>query len=320
VAAFRLFVAVDVSAEVRRALDEALRPLRELAPGARWTAPEKWHLTLQFLGGVDAQRLGELAQGLGQAALASHPFALQLSGAGTFGRPGHDTVLWAGAAEGALPLERLARGVGAVLAPLGFPPEARPFAPHLTLARAQDGRRGDPHLAAVAAALRGWKGPTCTVDRLVLYESTPAGAYLSRLAARLPSWRFVPHTAEVKVELEADSEAGLFSAATGAFAELLSGAPGVAGRSVDREVEVHGADPVARWVAFWDELVFLSETVPGIPRRCRVTSLGPEGMRAVVEVAVDAPLETPVKAATLHDANFTPGADGPWRAAVVLDV
>jgi 2'-5' RNA ligase len=320
VATLRLFVAVDVSSGMRRALDEALRPTRRLAPDARWTVPEKWHLTLCFLGAVDESRLPELGTGLAQAAAAGQPFTLQLSGAGTFGGAGHASVLWAGVETGAPMLARLAGAVGAAFTPLGFPPDVRPFAPHLTLARARDGRRGDPHLPAVAAALLHWKSPTCTVERLVLYESTPAGAYVERLAARLPSWRFVPHTAEVKLELEAPTEAGLFSAATGAFAELLSGVTGAEGPSVTREVEARGGDAVARWVAFWDELVFLSETVPGIPVRCTVKGLGPGCVRAEVDVATALPLKTPVKAATLHGARCAEDADGTWRAAMVLDV
>lgn len=316
----RLFVAVDVSTEVQRALDAALRPLRRLAPDARWTAQGKWHLTLQFLGAVDEARLPGLAHGLEAASSSTNAFTLRLSRAGTFGRPSHPSVLWVGVDEGAPPLARLAHAVGEALSPPGFTPEARLFAPHLTLARARDGRIGDQHLPAVAAALRKWKGPPCPVDRLVLYESAPAGAYVQRLAVRLPSWRFLPHTAEVKVELEAASETGLFSAATGAFSELLSGVSELEGPTVTREVEVHGEDPLARWVAFWDELVFLSETVPGIPNRCRVKALEAGRVRAEVELATATALKTPVKAATLHGVRFAQDGDGTWRAAVVLDV
>ena len=48
-------------------------------------------------------------------------------------------VLWIGLDDPSQALGRLNERLMAALTPLGFPPEERPFHPHLTLARAQNG-------------------------------------------------------------------------------------------------------------------------------------------------------------------------------------
>ncbi len=50
----------------------------------------------------------------------------------------HTRVLWVGLDDPSQALERLNDRLMAALTPLGFPPEGRPFHPHLTLARAQN--------------------------------------------------------------------------------------------------------------------------------------------------------------------------------------
>ena len=50
----RLFVAVDLPEGVKGNLDAAVAPLREAFPRARWVRPQGSHLTLAFLGAVEA--------------------------------------------------------------------------------------------------------------------------------------------------------------------------------------------------------------------------------------------------------------------------
>lgn len=159
----RLFVAVEVPEPVRAAVDAVLAALRPRAPQANWTAAAGWHLTLAFLGGVEAERVEAVEDALAQAAGEVEPFTLRLDGTvGTFG----GRVLWAGL-EGSAPLAALAGHVRDALAPLGFPPEERPFHAHLTLARARRGGRLPRDLAADYAGPR----PAWRVERLALMRS-----------------------------------------------------------------------------------------------------------------------------------------------------
>ncbi len=50
----RVFLAVELSLDLRRKVVELQRQLRESLPMVNWVRPESIHLTLKFLGYVDA--------------------------------------------------------------------------------------------------------------------------------------------------------------------------------------------------------------------------------------------------------------------------
>ena len=70
----RLFVAVDVPAVVRDFLRNAIRPLHEAIPGARWTRPDAWHITMKFLGSVEPSLRGWAEGVVGEAAAQAELF------------------------------------------------------------------------------------------------------------------------------------------------------------------------------------------------------------------------------------------------------
>ena len=179
----RLFVAIDPAPAVRDRLRAALAPVRRLAPSAKWVDVASLHLTLAFLGDVEVPRVPEIAAAIGGVAAGHAPFELGCAGAGAFGgkRP---RVLWAGVPFALDALAAVHGDLAAALAPLGFAPEPRPFAAHLTLARAREAR-GDPALAACAAALAGQDFGVTRVEALVLYRSdlSPKGPAYRPLAS-----------------------------------------------------------------------------------------------------------------------------------------
>jgi 2'-5' RNA ligase len=130
----RLFVAVDVPDDVRDALDAVVAPLRERVPGARWTPAENWHMTLKFLGSVRPQLLDRVVRAVGEAAEEHTAFRARLGGLGAFPSAKRARIVWAGIEDRHGELAALARSVDRALAE-EFPPEERPFAAHLTLAR-----------------------------------------------------------------------------------------------------------------------------------------------------------------------------------------
>jgi len=170
----RLFVALEPPAPVRRRLAAIAVELRRDAGRAadeiRWVAPENVHLTLQFLGAVPEERVPDVEAALHGAATGARPLALEVRGAGGFPNARRPRVLWAGLAGDIAPLTALAAEVGRRLAPLGFPPEDRPFSPHLTLGRARD-RRGAPGLAGALASAAQAAGTPWRASELTLFES-----------------------------------------------------------------------------------------------------------------------------------------------------
>jgi 2'-5' RNA ligase len=111
--------------------------LRSRVPAhtVRWTAPESVHLTLQFLGDVAPGDIASITDALRGVCATRSPFELALEGLGVFPNPRRPRVVWVGIVEASGALNALQGAVADVLAPLGFPPEDRPFAPHLTVGR-----------------------------------------------------------------------------------------------------------------------------------------------------------------------------------------
>lgn len=168
----RAFLAVVPPPGALDAVAGLVARLRGTVRGSpRWTRREQWHLTLRFLG--DDADVDALADAL--AALREGPGEVGLGGAGAFPAPRHGRVLWIGLDRGAALLAGLAGAVDEIVAPLGLPPDERPFHPHLTLAR---WRAPTDLRATVATAGAAPVGPAWTVRDVVLFESRtlPAGA------------------------------------------------------------------------------------------------------------------------------------------------
>lgn len=173
----RLFAAVLPPQSAVRELADAVRPLHALPQAAslRWTALPTWHLTLTFLGQVEAEALPELSAVL-DAAVAGHAaFELRLAGGGRFG----DRALWAGVDGDTRALGALAESVADAARRVGIELDERPFHGHLTLARssvprsAESARRrpGGPNLRPPADALSGFRGELWPVETVQLMRS-----------------------------------------------------------------------------------------------------------------------------------------------------
>ncbi|WP_275585769.1 RNA 2',3'-cyclic phosphodiesterase [Geodermatophilus sabuli] len=163
-----MFFAVTPPPGARADLDRALAPLR-VAPGAPgWTPPERWHLTLLFLGGVPAGDVPALVAGAGPAVAATPPLSLRLAGGGRFGSRRRPQVCWAGVTGDADVLGGLAGRLAGVARELRLPVEDRPFRAHLTLGRWRPGRPAD---GALPDRLVGYRGPSWPVTEVELLES-----------------------------------------------------------------------------------------------------------------------------------------------------
>jgi 2'-5' RNA ligase len=140
----RLFVAVEVGPEVQamasRVIDELKRRTLQMAPRARvtWVKPGHLHLTVRFIGEVDANRVEQILATLG-AQLRVPAFDLTLAGTGTFPRMRPPRVIWAGIRAGLQELEAIEREVRSRLDGL-LPPDGdeRAYNPHLTLGRVKN--------------------------------------------------------------------------------------------------------------------------------------------------------------------------------------
>jgi 2'-5' RNA ligase len=171
----RLFIALELGEEVLReaaALVEELKQrMHRRSPDARltWVTPDRMHLTLRFLGEVRNGKESDVLSAL-RDPIAMPPFDVAWQGLGAFPPKGPPRVLWVGAGRGRESVLELEKAVSARLEPLGFEQEARPFAPHLTLARVREARGLRP--AALFEGIVQQSLGTTTVDAMTLFEST----------------------------------------------------------------------------------------------------------------------------------------------------
>lgn len=131
----RLFLAAPVPPDQLEWLGRETAALRERWPSARWAPPGNQHVTLKFLGSTPPDRLDAVITASRSAAAAQQPAWLRLAALGVFPHLRRARVLWAGLEDPARTLTRLAADLDAALEPLGYRSEARPYKPHLTLAR-----------------------------------------------------------------------------------------------------------------------------------------------------------------------------------------
>jgi 2'-5' RNA ligase len=128
----RLFVAIDIPAEVLNNLSTWLDRVKPLAK-ITWSPAENLHITTKFIGEWPEARLDEMKTALATVAITD-PIDIEIRGLGWFPNPGHPRVFWAGIEAGDA-LRNLARATEQTTAQLGVPVEERAYSPHLTLAR-----------------------------------------------------------------------------------------------------------------------------------------------------------------------------------------
>jgi 2'-5' RNA ligase len=125
----RLFFALWPPAELSRELYQLAGSALRGGTGRR-VAPENIHLTLAFLGSVDASF--RVCAEQAAAAIRATPFTLILEQMGNWSKSG---ILWVGPNQTPPPLLHLVQELDAGLAGCGHEVEQRPYAAHLTLAR-----------------------------------------------------------------------------------------------------------------------------------------------------------------------------------------
>lgn len=168
----RLFAALRPPPSIRAAMIDAMGGV----PGARWQDDEQLHVTLRFVGEVDARGAEDVAAAL--AGVTAAPVAARIDGVGTFDQRGRVDTLWARV----LPVEPLAalhRKVEQALVRAGIAPERRRYLPHLTLARLPRAGHDPVALDRWVADHAALATPAFELAHLYLYES-----HLARDGAR----------------------------------------------------------------------------------------------------------------------------------------
>lgn len=136
----RSFMAAELTEEARESVWECEQSLkRKVGRDMKWVEKPNLHITLRFLGEVEASLLEESLPALEQACEDLPPFEAQVQGLDAFPNRRRVRVLWCGIGEGAEQLHELAQAIEAALKPFFPTSKEERFHPHITIARA----RGD---------------------------------------------------------------------------------------------------------------------------------------------------------------------------------
>jgi 2'-5' RNA ligase len=178
----RAFIALKLPESVSGAIRNVQEQLVGHRLNVRWVKAENIHLTLKYLGDIDAARVDDVAAALEGAAVHTRPFYLSAKGGGVFPNVKRARVIWVGVAGQVTALVALQEAVETELAAIGFPSSGRRFTGHLTLGRSK-GAIDAGRLLAAMDDMRRFESEPFIAERIIIFRSElqPTGAVYTEL-------------------------------------------------------------------------------------------------------------------------------------------
>ncbi len=187
----RLFAGIELDPPVRDACARVQDSLRSAGFEARYESPEKLHITLAFLGNVDAMQTNAVEDALITVASRCKNFDLELNRVGAFPHARRPRIVYVGSYDAGPGFRALAGALRTAYRELGFSFDEDAVA-HVTIARVKGGSKRSLPLVEPAATFQ-------QVERIVLFESLPhegTTRYVVRAGAELQHVRAGPNANE----------------------------------------------------------------------------------------------------------------------------
>lgn len=161
----RLFIGIPLAEETTNELLAISLRYRSPDDGLRWSTPESWHITLQFLGNTSEEHHSCLVQHI--HGIQHGPVTIHMESLGFFDRAG---IFFAGI-QTTPELVSLQQQVISATASCGFAAETRAYHPHITLARTKGRNPGDGLRKLKNIVRCQQQFSSFTSRELLLYES-----------------------------------------------------------------------------------------------------------------------------------------------------
>jgi 2'-5' RNA ligase len=183
----RAFIAVELPLEIKTVLANLQAALGAgKDDSVKWVNPDSIHLTLKFLGNIDAAAISQITEAIISSVKHIHSFKLEIAEIGAFPNARSPRVVWIGLTGDVRALAMIHKSLEDTLASLGFTPEKRSFSPHLTLGRVRDRAKKDQRLALAqqlsTVKLENRPGFSVKQINLMRSELTQKGAIYTELA------------------------------------------------------------------------------------------------------------------------------------------
>ena len=176
----RAFIAFPVPAETRAAFASIQSELKASGADVKWDAPEKFHVTMKFLGDVEEPELNLLRRDLIESLGKLSGFELLYSGVGGFPDTDHPRVVWIGAEKNETILQ-VHREIERAAEVHGFPREDRSFHVHITLGRVKGSRNLDRLTARLKSVTFKPLLVHCAEVHIIRSELKPSGSVYTLL-------------------------------------------------------------------------------------------------------------------------------------------
>jgi 2'-5' RNA ligase len=179
----RLFVAAWISDAMRGEAERLLATLRDTNADVKWVDPKNLHLTIRFLGSIDASDVPRIEDRVARDVESISPFSFGLGRLGCFKSRGNPQVIWAAVHPGESEMVEVASRVEKGLVSLGVvEPETRAYQAHATLGRSRS-PRGARTLTGLLEELSFRSAPELLKEvSLVESKLTPRGPeYVTRM-------------------------------------------------------------------------------------------------------------------------------------------
>ena len=181
----RSFLAFELPPEIREKIGEVSIELQKLTLPVRWVKVTNIHLTIIFLGYVDEDKIDDIKEKVNLVVQRFSIFKTRLNGIGVFPNWRKPRVIWIGLGEEIERLSTLREELQTGLKVLGFKPEKRPFAPHLTIGRFKGLVDRDEELKSILDRYHDLSGDLQYLNELVLFKSDlkPDGPVYTKMAS-----------------------------------------------------------------------------------------------------------------------------------------
>jgi 2'-5' RNA ligase len=183
----RLFVACNLPAAVRLAVEAHTAPLRQTLRSGSWVRSDALHVTLAFIGEQSETVIPAIDAHLRESLSSTVRIQVEIQGAGVFPNERRARVGWL-ALQPESRVTTIADQVRSALVAARVPFDAKPFRSHITLVRFRDGARPDVARQFIDH-FNQLRSEPFAIDEVTLYASTLSsrGAVhtpLSRIALR----------------------------------------------------------------------------------------------------------------------------------------
>ncbi len=167
----RTFVAIKVPDDRAEKLQRLQTLIAPTLTGARWVEPDKFHVTLAFLGDVPDEDLNPICIAVAEAVKDFRPIDLAILGLGVFPDQERPRVVWAGLEGEIEAMGAIQKAIVAAVTNAGYPPDDDRFHPHITLGRLKPKRDETTDCGPLLRHHERWRGGSFHVSEVVTFAS-----------------------------------------------------------------------------------------------------------------------------------------------------